>query len=341
MKKSGVYRMSIAAATVFFLMAVGPAGANCIVPVSQTRSVSGYAYVENYYLEQYDSDSASDAAVDFGLFDTSQSATATIDSGYASGGGWQISTIGSARITARGSQYANAEAYDWDSYGDASGSSLFDVTFEVSVTRDARIFGSASQYDSGYFTVVLTGPDGVVFEAYDDYYYRGEAYFDEIIALYPGTWRLQAQASGSCYSDYSYYGYSFADYDVTLDVCPFEASLTCVPGSGTLPFVSQFSVSVGNYESSRPASLVAARVNVTLADGSYFSNWRAGNTVITSGDTFNTVWNQDIPLLGTVVGSNEFTLEAMDVTPAPYNQPPYGPSGFLTMDSCTVTGLSE
>ncbi len=220
------------------------------------------------------------------------------------------------------------------------GTSIFDVTFDVTVTVDARILGSASAYDSGHFTVTLTGPDGLVFEAFDDYYYRGEAYFDEIIALYQGTWQLQAQASGSCYSDYSYYGYSFADYDVTLDVCPFEASLTCVPGTGTLPFVTQFSVSIGNFDTTRIASLVAASVNITLADGSHFSNWRAGSTVISSGNTFSMVWQKDIPLLGAVVGSNEFTVVAMDVTPVPYNQPPYLPSGAVDSDNCTVVGIA-
>jgi hypothetical protein len=34
-----------------------------------------------------------------------------------------------------------------------------------------------------------------------------------------------------------------------------------------------------------------------------------------------------MPAIGSVIGANTFTLMAEDVTPAPYNQPPYPPAG--------------
>jgi hypothetical protein len=37
------------------------------------------------------------------------------------------------------------------------------------------------------------------------------------------------------------------------------------------------------------------------------------------------------------VGLNEFRLFAADVTPAPYNQPPYPPAGDTDTDGCTIT----
>ena len=46
-----------------------------------------------------------------------------------------------------------------------------------------------------------------------------------------------------------------------------------------------------------------------------------------------------LPVQLSLVGDNNFTLRAMDVTPAPYNQPPYAPSGALDSDLCTVVGL--
>ena len=39
------------------------------------------------------------------------------------------------------------------------------------------------------------------------------------------------------------------------------------------------------------------------------------------------------------MGPNEFALVVEDVTPAPFNQPPYAPSGDTATDACTVTGL--
>ena len=39
-------------------------------------------------------------------------------------------------------------------------------------------------------------------------------------------------------------------------------------------------------------------------------------------------------------GQNSFTLQVVDVTPSPYNQPPYPPSGGTGRDACTVVGIA-
>ncbi len=41
-----------------------------------------------------------------------------------------------------------------------------------------------------------------------------------------------------------------------------------------------------------------------------------------------------------LTGDNRFVLIAEDVTPAPYNQPPYPPAGDSAADACTVTGTA-
>ncbi len=38
-------------------------------------------------------------------------------------------------------------------------------------------------------------------------------------------------------------------------------------------------------------------------------------------------WSQDIPALASLLGLTNFMLSAEDVTPAPYNQPPFPNSG--------------
>jgi len=115
-------------------------------------------------------------------------------------------------------------------------------------------------------------------------------------------------------------------------------TLTCEPGSGALPFQSQFTVFMEN--TSDQTRRVAARIDALLANGTGYTNWRAGWTNLTSAEFFSSSWNQNFPATGTLVGDNLFTMVAEDVTPAPYNQPPYLPSGDTDTGSCTVTGLA-
>lgn len=111
--------------------------------------------------------------------------------------------------------------------------------------------------------------------------------------------------------------------------------LTCLPASGTVPFSTTLAVGLTNQYTGQSRRM-AAHIDVLLAGGAAYSNWRAGHTNIDSGGSYTTSWNQAIPVLGSVIGSNVFTLVAEDVTPAPYNQPPYPPSGDTAVHDCTV-----
>jgi hypothetical protein len=64
------------------------------------------------------------------------------------------------------------------------------------------------------------------------------------------------------------------------------------------------------------------------------------NIMITLEYANSTNWNQSIPALATLIGTNMFTLSAADVTPAPYNQPPYPASGDVASDVCSVVGIA-
>jgi hypothetical protein len=116
------------------------------------------------------------------------------------------------------------------------------------------------------------------------------------------------------------------------------ASLDCQPMMGVLPFVSQFTVQLAN--STGENRRAAGRLDVTVAGGTSYGNWRAGWTNLSPGEVFSTAWNQSFPALGALVGLNIFTLTAEDVTPAPYNQPPYAPAGDTAMDGCTVAAAA-
>jgi len=118
-----------------------------------------------------------------------------------------------------------------------------------------------------------------------------------------------------------------------------SAGLTCVPSAGTVPFVSHFTATLGNgYD--MIARTISGRIHVSLAGGAMFSNWRAGFTNVPAGGSYVAEWNSTIPMLGSVIGINSFQFVAADVTAAPYNQPPYLPSGDTDTATCTVEGIA-
>ncbi len=123
--------------------------------------------------------------------------------------------------------------------------------------------------------------------------------------------------------------------------CPstVAADLTCMPSSGTLPFTIHITATLSNIYRGQIRWL-AAKIHLTLGGGGYFANWRSGYTNISRGDSYIWAWNQNLPALGTLVGDNIITFVAEDVTPAPYNQPPYPPAGDTDTAFCTVTGIA-
>jgi hypothetical protein len=104
-----------------------------------------------------------------------------------------------------------------------------------------------------------------------------------------------------------------------------DVALNASPDSGSAPFVTTFTAQLNNLTTN--FRLAAGKINVTLANGNYYTNWRAGFTTLSSLENFSTSWNVTIPALGAVMGTNTFALLGEDVTPSPYNQPPYAPSG--------------
>lgn len=120
---------------------------------------------------------------------------------------------------------------------------------------------------------------------------------------------------------------------------PLSAELSCIPQSGTVPFSTAMTVTLTNLDTSHYRR-VAGRIDVDLAGGDSYGSWRTGYTNLDPGESYSSSWSQQIPALAAVIGSNLFTLHAEDVTPAPYNQPPYPPAGATAGDACSVTGFA-
>ncbi len=125
---------------------------------------------------------------------------------------------------------------------------------------------------------------------------------------------------------------------VVFDLPGIDAELTCTPPTGTLPLSVQFIAGLIN-ETIYNRRL-AAHIDIQLAGGGSIPSWRAGFTNLSPGENYMANWQQNFPALGTLQGTNVFTLQTEDVTPAPYNQPPYPPSGETASAGCTVTGLA-
>lgn len=125
----------------------------------------------------------------------------------------------------------------------------------------------------------------------------------------------------------------------SFDTSTISATISVDPSSGTLPFTTQFTVQLNNDYDGQNRRM-AAHIDATLASGGTFPNWRAGFTNVAASDSYLCSWNQNIPALATLLGDNVFTLVAEDVTPAPYNQPPYPPAGDTAISTCTVTGIA-
>jgi len=117
------------------------------------------------------------------------------------------------------------------------------------------------------------------------------------------------------------------------------AMMTCQPSSGTLPFNTHFSLSMMNTYTEQVRRL-QYRIDVTLANSQHFSNWRRGWKNVMAEEYHTKSWWQMLPALAPLSGYNCFHLIVADVTPAPYNLPPYPPAGSIATDSCTIEGVN-
>ena len=119
-----------------------------------------------------------------------------------------------------------------------------------------------------------------------------------------------------------------------------DASLSCVPSSGTLPFETTMTVVLTNNYTAGCGRCFAGRIDVVTASGMAIPNWRSGWVIVDPGASAATSFTKTLPAYPTLIGTNTLTLVAEDVTPPPYNQPPYQPSGDTDTDSCTQEGVA-
>jgi hypothetical protein len=109
------------------LLGAAAAGAALINPVSQTRTI--FAEANGYDGSNWIRDSQTDGAPDFGLFDSAVTAQVDIPGGTVIASATQLSAIGSASVSARGSAVAHFGP-DF-SFSVTTAHSDFELTFDV------------------------------------------------------------------------------------------------------------------------------------------------------------------------------------------------------------------
>lgn len=112
------------------------------------------------------------------------------------------------------------------------------------------------------------------------------------------------------------------------------AAMECFPDAITLPSTCRIQIGIRNM--SQAQRLVDAGLSIELPDGALYENFRFGSLSISGGDSFDTFWRQSFPAIPALEGTSVLRLRAEDVTPSPYNQPPYPPSGAVDSKACTL-----
>jgi hypothetical protein len=268
--------------------------------------------------------------------------------------------------TGGGGQYGNpdptsghtgANVYGYNLSGDYENSlperhltsTAIDCTGKTGVTLSFwRYLGvETSSYDHAYLRVSTNGTSWttlwqnggeVTDSSWVEEVYDISAFADNQPTVYL-RWTM-----GTTDSSWQFCGWNIDDVSLSAFECngtvtdTIGTAISANPAAGTLPFVTQFTAQLSNLTDENRRA--AGRVNVILGNGTPYTNWRAGFTNLSPAEVFTTFWNQSFPALASLVGNNVFTLQGQDVTPAPYNQPPFAPSGDTDSDSVTITATA-
>jgi len=195
------------------------------------------------------------------------------------------------------------------------------VTAAIEVSADGTTW--AEVWNNGF--------EEIADSAWSEHVYDISAVADGQEAVYI-RWSHTVTDSGT----WAYSGWNIDDIEIHGEgpSGSVAATLACAPESGQLPFTVSFQAGLINTTTEHRR--VAGRIDVTTGGGSQIAGWRSGYTNLTPGELFSASWSQSLPAVAILEGLNVFILVAEDVTPAPYNQPPYLPSGDSHTAQCTV-----
>lgn len=210
-------------------LAVSVATGATLTPVTQNRSVTVYAYADDFSQSSEDSDARS--AADFGPFQETVTALAALPGLSAESSSEQDSEVLADSLRAAGSATASARSEVGDAFATADGDSRFEVTFDLAGAVSHTITGELSAALDGFALIRLTGPAGVVYAASA---VNQTVPVADAGLLLPGTYTLLARANGTVFAELSSPDSAFAAYEVHLTVEPAVGAPVLHPSGPTL-----------------------------------------------------------------------------------------------------------
>jgi len=122
--------------------------------------------------------------------------------------------------------------------------------------------------------------------------------------------------------------------DTPVPGATLNSFLVCHPTSGTLPLSIQI-ISTTYNQTAHPR-LCYGRVDLQTAGGLYMAGISAGefNLPPGVGEFYTVSWIKPLAARIPHVGLNHYHLLVVDVSPPPYNQPPYPPAGGWDTAQC-------
>jgi hypothetical protein len=282
------------------------------------------------------------------------------DGGFVTDGtsGWQWgaptygpcfdSADGNVWATNLDGDYVNSACYLLDTpvidMGDKGGYICIDHCYDTEFSYDGGVVWFTTDGATYANIAPLEGYDDDALVATGCAFAAGEPGFSGSSAGWvTDCWELTAQdyidydvalrfAFGSDSSVAGYHGWMIDNVTVYRNLPPdgpIDCDYTVLPASGTVPFQVVHRLTLTNTLTGGAVYTrrIAARLKVTLANGNSYNPWRTGFTNVQPSSSFFKQFPVTFPASAAVIGNNTFTLTAMDVTPTPYNQPPYPPSG--------------
>ena len=82
--------------------------------------------------------------------------------------------------------------------------------------------------------------------------------------------------------------------------------------------------------------LAADQRPFALPDGTTWPGWRSGFYNMPGTGREYVSWSVQVPALPSLLGPLGLDLTVADITPSPWNQPPYAPSGHTATANCTT-----
>jgi hypothetical protein len=117
--------------------------------------------------------------------------------------------------------------------------------------------------------------------------------------------------------------------------------IATTPPAGILPAHPRFWLLIRQQTSPAVERTAAINIGLRTAGGPYYPNWRTGTATITPDVDTLEIWNMVLPDSWSMVGENQLLLRLVDITPPPYNLPPYQPSGGTAIDTFIFTGIES